>query len=267
MSQPKRDGIGNILLVAVSVCLVCSILVSGAAVALKPVQKANRVLDQKKNVLIAAGVLAEGATEDAAGRGVEALFADFETRVVDLRTGRYAEDVDAQGFDQLRTAADPSRSTALATGEDPATIKRLEHYGLVYLKRDESGAIETAVLPIRGYGLWGTLYGYLALDSDLETVAGIGFYQHQETPGLGGEVENPRWKAQWAGVSLFGDDGAPAVALVKGKAPEGSDARSHQVDALSGATMTSRGVQNLVNFWVGERGYGTWLENMRGGRV
>jgi len=267
MSQPKREGIGNVLIFAVAVCLVCSVLVSGAAVALKPVQKANRVLDQKKNVLIAAGVLEEGATTDAAGRGVEALFADFETRVVDLRTGEYADDIDAQSFDQLRSAADPSRSTALATGEDPATIKRLEHYGLVYLKRDSAGTVETAVLPIRGYGLWGTLYGYLALDSDLETVAGIGFYQHQETPGLGGEVENPRWKSQWAGLRLFDDAGAPAVALVKGKAPEGSDARSHQVDALSGATMTSRGVQNLVNFWVGDRGYGAWLENMRGGRV
>lgn len=267
MSQPKRDGIGNILIVAVSVCLLCSILVSVAAVALKPVQQVNRELDQKRNVLVAAGVLEEGQTTDAEGRGIEALFAEFETRVVDLRTGEYTDAVDPQAFDQLAAARDPATSEMLPSAEDPATIKRLERYGVVYLKRDEAGNVETAVLPIRGYGLWGTLYGFLALEGDFETVAGIGFYQHQETPGLGGEVENPRWKSQWDGVELFGADGAPAVELVKSRAPADSPAADHQVDALAGATMTSRGVENLVNFWVGDRGYGNWLDRMRQGRA
>jgi Na+-transporting NADH:ubiquinone oxidoreductase subunit C len=267
MSQPKRDSIVNVLAVAFTVCLVCSILVSVAAVALKPVQRVNRELDQKQNVLIAAGVLAEGETTDAEGRSIEELFAEFDTRVVDLRTGEYTDAVDPATYDQLKAARAEALSEPLPSEEDPATLKRLEHYGVVYLKRDDAGAVETVVLPVRGYGLWGTLYGYLALDSDFETVAGIGFYQHQETPGLGGEVENPRWKAQWPGVELFGPEGQPAVELVKGKAPEGSPAREHQVDALSGATMTSRGVQNLVNFWVGERGYGPYLKQMRAGEA
>lgn len=263
MSQ-SRDSISNVLLIAVSVCLVCSILVSGAAVALRPAQQANEELNRKQNVLVAAGLLEEGRTQDASGRGIEEIFADFEQRVVNLRTGEYADDIDPASFDQLRSARDPEMSRALAAGEDPATIKRLEEYGIVYLKRDGSGAVETAVIPIRGYGLWGTLYGFLALEGDFETVAGIGFYQHQETPGLGGEVENPNWKAIWEGKELY-EDGEPAIELTKSLAPVGDAAREHQIDMLSGATMTSRGVENLVNFWVGDLGYGPYLQSMRGG--
>ena len=265
MSQ-SRDSITNVLLIAVSVCLVCSILVSGAAVALKPAQQANEELNRKQNVLVAAGLLEEGRTEDDRGRGIEEIFADFEQRVVNLRTGEYAEDMDPSAFDQLRAARDPSSSRALSADEDIATIKRLEEYGVVYLKRDEAGAVETAVIPIRGYGLWGTLYGFLALEGDFETVAGIGFYQHQETPGLGGEVENPNWKATWQGKELY-EDGEPAIELTKSLAPADSPAREHQIDMLSGATMTSRGVENLVNFWVGDLGYGEYLKSMRDGRA
>lgn len=263
MSQ-SRDSIQNILLIAVSVCLVCSILVSGAAVALKPAQVANEELNRKQNVLVAAGLLEQGRAQDAAGRGIEEIFADFEIRVVDLRTGEYADGVDASAFDQIRSARDPDQSRALSADEDIATLKRLEQYGVVYLKRDAAGAVETAVIPIRGYGLWGTLFGFLALDGDFETVEGIGFYQHKETPGLGGEVENPAWQALWPGKTVYAD-GAPAIELVKSLAPADDPARMHQVDALSGATMTSRGVENLVNFWVGALGYGPYLKSMRGG--
>lgn len=263
MSQ-SRDSIQNILLIAVSVCLICSILVSGAAVALKPAQVANEELNRKQNVLVAAGLLERGRAQDADGRGIEEIFADFEIRVVDLRTGEYAEDMDAAAFDQLRSARDPAQSRALSADEDIATLKRLEQFGVVYLKRDAAGTVETAVIPIRGYGLWGTLFGFLALDGDFETVEGIGFYQHKETPGLGGEIENPAWQALWPGKSVYAD-GAPAIELVKSLAPAGDPVRSHQIDALSGATMTSRGVENLVNFWVGDLGYGPYLKSMRGG--
>lgn len=262
MSQSK-DGIGNILLVAVSVCLVCSILVSVAAVALKPLQQANKALDRKQNILVAAGLLDDGETTDERGRGIEELFSQFEVRVVNLRTGEYTDAVDSETYEQLRGARDPDTSRQLSDAEDIATIKRLERYGLVYLKKNPAGEIETAVIPIRGYGLWGTLYGFLALEDDFETVAGIGFYEHKETPGLGGEVENPSWKAIWEGKELYDESGEPAIDLTKSMAPPGSDAREHQIDMLSGATMTSRGVENLVNFWVGGMGYGPYLKSMK----
>jgi len=267
MPQLERDSIANTLLVALGVCLVCSILVSGAAVALKPAKERNKELDRRQNILVAAGMLQPGARTGPDGRSIDELFAQFETRVVDLRTGEFTDAVEPQTYEQLRAARQPETSRALAAQEDKATISRREHYGLVYLVRDETGEIDTVVLPVRGYGLWGTLYGYLALDGDLETAEGLGFYQHQETPGLGGEVDNPNWKADWPGTKLFDAQGEPAVELVADKAPPGSEARAHQIDKLSGATMTTRGVQNLVNFWLGELGYGPFLDNLREGKA
>jgi Na+-transporting NADH:ubiquinone oxidoreductase subunit C len=146
-------------------------------------------------------------------------------------------------------------------------LQLLEQYGLVYLKKNAAGDVETAVIPVRGYGLWGTLYGFLALEQDFETVAGIGFYEHKETPGLGGEIENPSWKAIWEGKEVFDDSGNPAIDVTKSMAPPGNEARKHQIDSLSGATMTSRGVENLVNFWVGEMGYGPYLKSMKQGNA
>ncbi len=116
---------------------------------------------------------------------------------------------------------------------------------------------------MRGYGLWGTLYGYMALKGDLDTIAGLGFYSQKETPGLGGEVDNPKWKAEWRGVKLYDEQGKVAVQLVKNRAPAGSPEAAYQVDALSGATLTTRGVQHLVQFWLGEHGFGPFLDNLR----
>ncbi len=267
MPQLERDSIANTLLVAIAVCLVCSILVSGAAVALKPAQQRNKELDRRQNILVAAGMLEPGASRGPQGRTVEELFAQFEARVVDLRSGELTDAVDPESYDQLRAAKREPTSRPLSEAEDKATISRREHYGLVYIMRDAQGAIEKLVIPIRGYGLWGTLYGYLALNGDLETAAGLGFYQHQETPGLGGEVDNSRWKADWPGTELFDEQGEPAVRLVADKAPPSDPAREHQIDKLSGATLTSRGVENLVNFWLGELGYGPFLETLREGKA
>ena len=146
-----------------------------------------------------------------------------------------------------------------------ATLGRREHVALVYVLTTEKGALDKVVLPVRGYGLWGTLFGYLAIEGDLQTVAGLAFYTHKETPGLGGEVDNPNWKALWPGVLLFDESGSPAVRLVKTRSPGSSTAAAHEVDALSGATMTSRGVENLVRFWTSELGYGPFLSKLQAG--
>jgi Na+-transporting NADH:ubiquinone oxidoreductase subunit C len=259
----NKEGLRNVIFVAVAVCLVCSIFVSTAAVVFKPMQKANQALDQKQNILRAAGMLPAGATVDAQGRTVDELFAEFDVRAVDLLTGQYAEGVDPQTIDPLRVAKDPARSMALGDGEDIATIKRRENVSVVYIRETPDGEIDKVVIPVRGYGLWGTLYGYLAIEGDLETVAGLGFYSQKETPGLGGEVDNPAWKGLWPGVKLFDDQGSPAVQLVKTRSPAGSAAASHEVDALSGATLTTQGVENLVRFWTGELGFGPFLNHLK----
>ena len=262
MADFDKDGLRNVLLVAVGVCLVCSIVVSTAAVVLKPRQVANQELDKKQNVLRAAGMLAPGANVDEQGRGVEELFAQFVVQAVDLDTGELLPDVQTNGFDPVRSAKDPGQSRALDQTEDIAVLGRRENVSVVYLRRDADGQLDKVVLPVRGYGLWGTLFGYLALEGDLNTIAGLGFYSHKETPGLGGEVDNPRWRAQWPGVKLYGVDGAPAVKLVKTRSPADSAAARHEVDALAGATLTSRGVTNLVSFWTSELGFGPFLQRL-----
>ena len=128
---------------------------------------------------------------------------------------------------------------------------------MVYLVETD-GQLNKIILPVRGYGLWSTLHGYLALEKDGQTVAGLGFYQHTETPGLGGEVDNPRWKALWPGKKVY-KDGNVEIQLVKGSVDPASDSADYQIDGLAGATLTSNGVTNLVQFWLGEQGFQKFL--------
>lgn len=262
MASFDKDSLSNTFIVAIGICLVCSVVVSGIAVALKPTQQANKELDQKQNILRAAGMLGQDSNVDEAGRSVDELFAEFEVRVVDLDSGQYRDDLDPASFDPIRAAKNPDISIALAPEEDVATLRRRENASLVYIRRID-GEIDKVVIPVRGYGLWGTLFGYLALDKDLQTISGLGFYSHKETPGLGGEVDNPSWKGTWPGVQLFDEGGQPSVALVKRRSAAGTSAAAYEVDALSGATFTSRGVENLVNFWTGDMGFGPFIKRLK----
>jgi Na+-transporting NADH:ubiquinone oxidoreductase subunit C len=255
----SNDSTRKTLIVAFSLCIVCSIIVSTAAVILQPAQEANKSLDRKRNILAAAGMLDDS-------KSVDELFAQISTRVVDLRTGKFTEDVPADSYDQRKAAKDPSASDALSTADDLAKVARREHYAVVYLVEDAGGEIEKIILPVHGYGLWSTLYGFIALESDGNTVAGLGFYEHAETPGLGGEVDNPRWKASWPGKQVY-RDGEVAIALIKGAVdPAGADA-AWQIDGLAGATLTARGVTNLVQFWLGKNGFEPFLNNLQSGEA
>lgn len=255
----SNDSISKTLIVAFSLCIVCSVIVSTAAVVLKPAQEINKTLDRKRNILQAAGMLDETL-------GVEEQFAQVSTRVVDLRTGRFTDEVDAQRYDQRKAAKDTSGSEALSSVDDIAKIARRANYALVYLVESEQGQIEKIILPIHGYGLWSTLYGFIALEADGNTVAGLGFYEHGETPGLGGEVDNPRWKAFWPGKQVY-RNGEAAIGLVKGSVNPASADAPWQIDGLAGATLTARGVTNLVQFWLGENGFEMFLQNLKSGEA
>lgn len=251
----NNDTIKKTIIVALSLCIVCSVVVSTAAVMLKPLQVKNKELDFKRNILMAAGLMEEGKT-------VEQLFAQIETRTVDLTTGKFTDEVDANSYDQRKASKDPARSTKLTPTEDIAKIGRREDIAKVFLLTKD-GEIEKVILPVKGYGLWSTLYGFIALESDMNTVVGLGFYEHGETPGLGGEVDNPKWKALWVGKEVY-EGNEVAIQVVKGSAPAGDE---HKVDGLSGATLTSVGVQNLVRFWMGEDGYAEFLNNLKNGEA
>jgi len=250
-----------IILFAAAVCLVCAVFVSGSAVALKDKQEANKVLDRQKKVLTVAGLLDEGSAATPAEIG-DLFKANIKSRIVDLASGAYDDETDASTYDQLKATKDPE--TSQNAPKNKAGIPRVPNKALVY-QYVSGEQLKSYILPIEGKGLWSTLYGFIALDRDCNTIKGITFYQHGETPGLGGEVDNPRWKGLWSGKFAFanGQWDAPAIEVIKGIAEPG---HPHQIDGLSGATITGRGVSYLVKFWLGKEGFGAYLNKMRGGK-
>lgn len=254
----KQDSIGKILGVAFALCIVASVLVSGAAVILKPQQVANKALDFKRNVLTAVGL-------QVASGDIETVYAQrIEARIIDLNSGKFTDEYDATNFDQASLTSSDATSIALEASDDVAKILRRENFSIVYFVKSETGEVENIILPIRGKGLWSTMYGLLILEKDLNTIAGVGFYQHGETPGLGGEIENPTWQKTWVNKKVYNAEGIPVFDIVKSKNPA---LEEHQVDSLSGATLTSKGVAQAVQFWLGEKGFKTFLKNYANGEA
>jgi len=259
-----KDSVAGTIKVALILCVVCSVFISSAAVILKPFQVANKLLDRNKNILSAAGMFDPALNSNAE---VDELFARFTIQVVELDSGeilgaeRLAElGIDPATYDERSVFSDTQFSDVLGEDEDIADLKRRVRFSTVYTLPTEDGAVETIVIPVSGYGLWGTMYGYLALDGDGNTVNGIGFYEHKETPGLGGEINNPRWKSLWPGKKVYDEQGEVALNVVKGTG-EGD----FEIDGLSGASLTSRGVDNMIAFWLGPNGFGPFLTKLNEG--
>jgi Na+-transporting NADH:ubiquinone oxidoreductase subunit C len=238
---------------AIGVSLVCSVLVASAAVILKPLQERNQNLYRQRIVLEVAGLYEPGAD-------IETLFSAIDARLVDLESGEYIDAIDAASFDALAASSDPEQSTAIPADLDLAGLRRRANYAPVYVVGD-AGRIDQVILPIYGSGLWSTMYGYLALESDGMTVKGLKFYEHAETPGLGDQVEKADWLAQWPGKKLYDDTGAARIEVIRGQVQPGKDA-VHQIDGLSGATLTGRGVTRLLQYWTGVHGFGPYLDKL-----
>ena len=257
----RRDGAGYMFLFAGAVCVVCAVFVASAAVVLKERQQINQALDKQQNVLFAAGLARP--EEKLAREAIESRFNErVKPVVVDLESGEVVENpgFDISTYNADKAADDPQLGQPAP--ENMSSIQRMPKQTVVYQVLDAKGGVEMVVLPIKGYGLWSTLYGFLAVDRDGTTVRGITYYQHGETPGLGGEVDNPRWKALWDGRRIYGAGGEPELEVIKGQAgPPSSD--PHRVDGLSGATITSRGVSNMIRFWTGEHGFQPYLDRLR----
>ena len=246
----SRDSIGNTLFVAIGVSLVCSVLVSAAAIVLRPLQEANQSEFRQRIVLEVAGLYDPDVP-------VAEQFGNIDTRLVDLETGEYVTDMDAQTFDAEAAANDPKLSVGIPKGEDVAKLGRRAVYAPVYVVQ-EDGEPQQYILPVRGKGLWSTLYGFLSVEPDGNTVAGLRFYEHAETPGLGDQIEKEGWLAQWPGQKLFDEQGNPQAKVVRGSVQPGPEA-IHQVDGLSGATLTGNGVTDLIRYWTGSHGFGPYL--------
>lgn len=236
----------NKLIIPLIACIACAIIVSVTAVSVRPEQSLNIENEKKVKILAAAGIQTDKVDEEFLR--IKTVFVDFETdKLVTIDTA----------YDHIKAASNPDQSTVIPKADDIAVLKRRENIGTIYVWVDEKNAIEKLVLPIRGYGLWGTLYGYLSLDSDLNTVRGIEYYDHKETPGLGGEVDNPNWKSDWYGKRIYNENGSVALYVTKG-----ASSTDYEIDGISGATLTTNGVSNMIKYWLGDNGYGPIIKNL-----
>ena len=257
---------GYIIGFATAVCVVCSIFVAGSAVSLKEQQVKNAVLDLKKNVISVSDLQTEAdkatpLTEDQVNKFFDPNEANhIEEKYVELATGITLNAKD--GVQKMEENKD--NCTPLSAKENKAKISCLPKYKRIYeIYKDKK--MSRMVLEVEGKGLWSTLQGFLAMSTDGQTIQGLTFYKHGETPGLGGEVDNPKWKSGWVGAKPFNASNLPSIDIVKGSAPDNKS--DNKIDGLSGATLTSNGVEDLVNFWLGTHGYATYLsKNSKGGQ-
>lgn len=254
MSSSNKETFSKTLIFVFIICLVCAALVSISAVGLKPLQQANKLLDKQTKILEASGLL------EKAGKDIVGTYAKLvEAKMIDLKTGTII-DGDTDAFDERSDARDASKSTK--PENDMAGISRRADRAVIYLVKNDEGQLDTIVLPIVGSGLWDLMYGFVGLAPDLNTVRSVVYSDLKETPGLGAEVLNPKWKALWPGKKIYNEQGEAVISLVKGGAKQGD---VHGVDALSGATLTSTGVTKTLQFWLGAEGYGPFVIRFKDG--
>ncbi|MDA7541522.1 Na(+)-translocating NADH-quinone reductase subunit C [bacterium] len=275
MSSNDKDSTFNTFKVAILLCLVCSLLVSATAIGLMEIQKTNVALDKKKNILTVAGYTPE-EVKKMSKKDIEEIFKGENESiqildiVVDLETGLEVSNDDLKektgfdsvvDFDQEKIVKQEGLGSEIEGGVNIGLRKR-ENYSHVYVVKDKKKDLITRyVFPVKGKGLWSTLMGYIAVDASFKQIEGLTFYSHKETPGLGGEVDNPKWKKLWEGRMLFSEDGQVANDYVVKGSPDESNRNA--VAGLSGATITSKGVSNLVRYWMGEEGFGKFISEVQ----
>jgi Na+-transporting NADH:ubiquinone oxidoreductase subunit C len=252
------ESVGRTYTVALIIFSVCSLLVSGAAVGLHDKQQANKELDRRKNILIAAGIF-------DANVPIAETFQMVDTKIVDLATGEYVSSdvLDPATYDQRLARQDADLSIRIPRQEDLAGIGRREKYSFVYFI-NKDGKLDQIVLPIVGKGLWSTMYGFVALDADLHTIRGLSFYEHGETAGLGSEINNPSWQKLWVGKKVYDEQGAVDIRVIKGTVDPNNPTAIHQIDGLAGATLTGNGVTHLMHYWFGGHAFKPFLSRLGG---
>ncbi|MFP6565652.1 MAG: Na(+)-translocating NADH-quinone reductase subunit C [Myxococcota bacterium] len=256
-----RHDVRYTVLFAAGVCLVCSLVVASTAVLLRDRIAENVLLDRQQKVLSVAGLVASG--EELSKEEINSRFEkNLVAKLVDMQSGVMLDEPAPAAYNARKLALDPA--TGFAPPPNAAKVRRMPKQGLVYLIKPNDH-VEGIILPVEGLGLWGTLYGYVALAPDARTIRGLTFYQHKETPGLGGEIDNPRWRALWPGRLATDEAGQPMIRVIKGRAGP-PDEDPYEVDGLSGATITSNGVTNLMHFWLGDEAFGPYLATLRDGR-
>jgi Na+-transporting NADH:ubiquinone oxidoreductase subunit C len=239
------------------VCALCSVMVSGTYVALGEKQRSDAAIARMGRILVLAGLAADD--EELDRNEIRERFSGIRPVAVDLSAGAVDPAVDVERFDQREATQDPATSRLAPDNE--AGVRRLPEHAVVYEVRDDGGAVRQVLVPIHGQGYGGQIYGFLALAPDLNTVQDIMFYELQETPGLGARITRNAWRSKWPGRRIYDDSGEVALRLVS-KPPPAEEA-PYEVDAVSRATVTSTGVENMIRFWLGPDGFGPFFAEWR----
>ena len=247
-------------LIVMSVALVCSVLVSASAIGLRPIQERNALIERSRNIVALSGLVEPG--REMTGDEVLAAVEQMDVRVLDIATGEFDDSIDPEAFDPRAAVIDPELGVEIPADQDLANLGRRSRYEVVYIAW-ENDEIKRVILPIVGQGMWSTLYGYIALENDLNTIAAATFYEQGETAGLGDKITDPDWLATWQGRAVYGPDGRIRFRVAAGPVEAGSAAAAHEVDAISGASVTGNAVSRLVEYWFGPNGYAPFLENLR----
>jgi Na+-transporting NADH:ubiquinone oxidoreductase subunit C len=256
----RKDSTLRALLTVLVTAVVCSSIVSGSVVLLRPIQLNNKLLERSGNIVQLTSLLpADGEVSD---EQLLDLFKSLDARVVNIDEVTLDTAFDAYTFDNRKAAIDPELSVTIPPDQDRAGLGRRSRYKTVYLVWKD-GELDRVVLPIRGAGMWSMIYGYIALESDFNTIAGVLFYEQNETPGLGDQIAKPHWQNKWVGKQLYDEQGEMLFRIAEGPVAEGASGADYQVDALTGATVTANAVTALMRYWFGPNGYGPLLDRLR----
>lgn len=255
-----NDSPVKAFLVVLLTAIVCSSLVSASVVLLRPIQLNNQMLDRSRNIMKLTGLVEPGVTPN--DEEMLELYRGMDVRVVDIDRAVFTDEVDPLSFDQRRAVNNPELGTNIPVELDSASLGRRSRFVTVYMVL-QNGELERLILPIRGTGMWSMMYGYIALESDLNTIAAATFYEQNETPGLGDQIMRADWQAQWSGRQIYDETGDLRFAVNFGKVEPGSSIWLYEVDALTGATVTADAVTGMMRYWFGPHGYRNFLDELR----
>ncbi|MGI9327607.1 MAG: NADH:ubiquinone reductase (Na(+)-transporting) subunit C [Pseudomonadales bacterium] len=250
-----NNSVSHTILFAIAVAVVLGAIVTAVSVFLEPAQAENR--ERAQQAIFQDLLENQPGFENIADRhGAQQM----EHRLVDLDTGCYDIKIAASDYAQSVDPRQSKHTQALTREQDIATIKLRAKYALVHLIRDADRII-AVVLPVYGLGYSSRLSGYLTLAADGNSIRSLVFYDHNETPGMGGRISTADWQVQWQNKSLRDESGNLRIG-VAASTPTSIENRPYQIDAMTGATITGRGVTNLLRFWLGPMGFETFLYNL-----
>ncbi|WP_434640583.1 NADH:ubiquinone reductase (Na(+)-transporting) subunit C [Klebsiella sp. I138] len=239
-----------IVLCLMVICVLCFAIVAVYFLLLKDnaAQPVNE--ETEAAVLNVAGLAKNGHPDE------QTLSALFQTRIVTRQLNLDRGVLVPIG----QTGGEQQRCADLPPTRDPAQVRRRCVLVDIYLVRDTDQHIQQIILPVYGKGAKSMMYALVALSTDGRTVNDLIYYQQNETPLLGARVEDPQWRSQWAGKKIRDERGRPALKVVQDSAGQHD---AYTVDGISGATLTSTGVEKSMNFWMGEQGYGNFLRHLQ----